>query len=252
MSRAGTGKIGAVLLLTTTLLLVVGANVWKTSLKVRRVEVQGNRLVGTNEVLQLAQISTGTPLYNADLSVIQRNVSSHHYVKDVVVERDLPGTVRVVVRERVPIAIVTRSETVYLDEDGVVLPRTIAKTLFDLPVISGVPAALSMPLGSRTKQEDVAEALEILSALRLLSRELSHNISEVRLRDGHDLVLFAAEGGIPIIFGRGETAQKLVRLENFWNTIVRTRGPQHLQYVDLRYEDQVVARWADNPAKSAS
>jgi cell division protein FtsQ len=251
MSAKRTGMIGLTLLLVGALALIVGANAWKTSLKVRRVEVRGNRLVETNEVLQLAQVAVGTPLYEADLTAIQRNVASHHYVKDATVERDLPGTVRVTVHERVPIAIVTRSETVYLDEDGVVLPRSIAKTLFDLPVISGIPAAQAMPLGSRATQDDIAQALEILTALRLLDRDLSHAISEVRLRDGHDIVLFTAEGGVPIIFGRGETASKLVRLETFWKTVVRTRGPQALQYVDLRYDDQVVARWADQPARAA-
>ncbi len=63
-------------------------------------------------------------------------------------------------------------------------------------------------------------------------------------------MLYSAEGGVPIIFGRGELPSKLVRLETFWNDIVRTRGPQNLQYVDLRYQDQIVARW--NPEPSAT
>jgi cell division septal protein FtsQ len=65
-------------------------------------------------------------------------------------------------------------------------------------------------------------------------------------------VLFAAEGGVPIIFGRGELASKIARLEVFWNDVARARGPQNLQYVDLRYQDQVVARWTNDqaPAKT--
>ena len=243
MSEPKPNIIGVTILLALALAVIVGANEWKTSLQVHRVDVRGNRLVEQNEVLQLAQVADGTPLYLADISAIQRNVMSHHYVKDVTVERDLPNTIRVTVRERLPIALVCRAETVYLDDEGVILPRTIAKGLFDLPVISGVPGALSMPLGSRLEASDITEALGILAAAKLLSSELSHNISEIRLHEGGDLVLYTAEGGIPVIFGRGDTARKLVRFEGFWNSVVRTRGPQHLQYVDLRFDDQVVARW---------
>ena len=77
-----------------------------------------------------------------------------------------------------------------------------------------------------------------------MNRPLYHNISEIQLRNGGDIVLYSAEGGVPIIFGRGEMSDKITRLETFWNDIVRTRGVQDLQYVDLRYQGQIVARWS--------
>jgi len=49
--------------------------------------------------------------------------------------------------------------------------------------------------------------------------------------------------GVPMIFGRGEIAMMLVRLEAFWNDVVHERGSDNLQYVDLRFDDQVVVRW---------
>jgi cell division protein FtsQ len=245
MTEPKPNRIGLSLLILVVVVLVGGANAWKTSLKVRRIEVQGVRLVQKNEVLQLAQLAPKMLLYNVDLSAIQRNVMSHHYVKDVIVERDLPGTLRITVGERMPVAIVNREEAVYLDEDGVVLPRSIAKTLFDLPVISGISGAVSMPFGARIKDEEVLEALHVLTALKILNREVYHNISEAHVRGKGDMVLYTAERGIPILLGRGNLASKLVRLESFWTTIVRERGSQDLQYVDLRYENQVVVRWND-------
>jgi cell division protein FtsQ len=243
MSEPKPNRIGLFLLLVAVIVLIGGANAWKTSLKVRRIEVQGIRLVQKNEVLQLAQIALNTPMYNADLTTIQRNVMSHHYVKDVTVERDLPGTLRVTVRERIPVAIVSREEAVYLDDEGIVLPRSISRTLFDLPVISGVSGSAQMPFGSRLQLADVNEALLILTALKILNREVYHNISEIQLRGSGDMVLYSAEKGIPILFGRGDVASKLVRLEAFWKNVVRERGTRDLQYVDLRYDNQVVVRW---------
>ncbi|MCX6122294.1 MAG: FtsQ-type POTRA domain-containing protein [Ignavibacteriales bacterium] len=243
---------GVSVLVTIVICLVFGANAWKSSLKIKQIKVDGNRIVGANEILQLTQVQMNTLLYNVDLTAVQRNVMSHHYIKDALVERNLPNSIHIQVLERVPIAIVNRAETMYLDENGVVLPRSISHRLFDLPMISGISASEPMVLGSIIKQPDVIEALQLLSTMKTVNRPMYHNISEVQLRNGGDIVVYSAEGGVPIIFGRDEMPSKLVRLETFWNTIVRTRGTQLLQYVDLRYQDQVVASWKSEPSATKS
>lgn len=223
--------------------LVVWSNVWKSNLTVSKVTVEGNRIVEANEILQLAQVKPGTPMYDLDLAAIRRNVVSNFFIKDAVVERDLPSTIRITVRERSPIAMINRADILYIDEEGVVLPHSISKETFDLPILSGLSSAAALKVGVTIRDADVREALTILSVSKLISKELYHLISEVCLRNGGDIVLYAAEWGVPIIMGRGDIACKLVRLETFWNDVVRQRGSQALQYVDLRYEDQVVVRW---------
>ena len=231
--------------------LVVWSNVWKKNLTISRVTVEGNRIVEANEILQLAQVKKGSPMYDLDLAAVQRDVASNFFVKDVMVERDLPSTIRVTVVERSPIVMINRSDIVYLDQEGVVLPHSISKETFDLPILSGIGTDVALKTGSTLASTDVREALDILAAAKSVSREMYHLISEVRLRNGGDIVLYAAEWGVPILFGHGEVASKMVRLEKFWNEVVRERGAQHLQYIDLRYEDQVVVRW-DTAAKNKS
>jgi cell division protein FtsQ len=252
VSEAKPKKSGVLALLALMVMVTIAANAWKSSLKMKQVKVEGNRIVATNEIVQLMQAPFGTLLYKADLTSIQRNVMSHYYIKDAVVERNLPNTIHVTVKERVPIAIINRSEPLYLDDEGVVLPRSVSKKLFDLPVISGITTTEQLTLGSHVTQPDVLEALQLLAVVKVVNRPLSYNISEIQVRNGGDIVLFAAEGGVPIIFGRGELASKIARLEVFWNDVARVRGPQNLQYVDLRYQDQVVARWMNEqaPAKT--
>jgi cell division protein FtsQ len=223
--------------------LVVWSNVWKSNLTVSEVVVEGNLIVDANEILQLAHIQEGVPMYEIELTEIQKNVSSNFFVRDAIVERDLPSTIRIRVIERSPIVMVNRGEILYLDEEGVVLPHSISKETFDLPILSGVPSGVALKVGTTITHKDVQEALTILAVSKAVSNELYHLISEIRLRDGGDLVLYGAEKGVPIIFGRGEAASKMVRLETFWNEIVRERGAQQLQYVDLRFDDQIVVRW---------
>jgi cell division protein FtsQ len=235
------------MLIALVICLVFGANAWKSSLKIDQIKIDGNRIVNTNEIIQLTQLQIGALLYKADLTAIQRNVMSHHYIKDAVVERNLPNSINIQIIERVPVAMVNLSEPLYLDEDGVVLPKTVSHKIFDLPMISGISTSEPFVLGSTITQPDEIEALQLLAVLRTVNRSLYHNISEIQVRNGGDIVLYSAEGGVPIIFGHGELPGKLIRLEIFWNDIVRTRGVQYLQYLDLRYQDQIVARWSQEP-----
>lgn len=234
---------GFISLLALTLTLVIGANFWKSGLIVSQVVVRGNRIVDTAEILQLAHVESGEKLYDLDLMVIQKDVVSHYFLKDVVVERDLPSTVKITVVERTPIALINGLELLYLDADGVVLPHSISRELFDLPVISNVNTGQQLKPGAELTNPDVLEALAILSTARIVNKELYHLVSEIRLRNGGDLVFYTTDGAVPVLFGRGNAAAKLVRLETFWNDVVRERGANNLRYIDLRFDDQVVARW---------
>jgi cell division protein FtsQ len=240
---------GVLLLLVFVVALTVGGNLWKSNLRVKRVTVVGTVNVETNQVIQLAEIPTGTPLYDVDLTRVQRNVQSHYFIRRATVERDLSGGIRITVEERTPLAVILGSPLWYVDDRGVVLPSSISKAVYDLPVLAGLPATTKLTAGSMVGQDDVQEALLVLNVLKRVDREMFHRISEIRVRNGGDMVLTSAESGVPIIFGRGEISDKVARLESFWASEVAERGTKDLEYVDLRYRDQVVARWTPEPAK---
>jgi len=228
--------------------LVVFANVWKADLIVKQVSIEGTRIIHPNEIRQLAHVREGDRLFDVDLLAVQHDIAAHPYVKSVVVERDIPSTLKITVVERAPLAMISRQETMYIDETGVVLPQALSRELLDLPVVSGLPAGVPLKPGIQLKHQDLGECLEILAAAKMVSKEVYHLISEIRLRNGGDIILYATEWGAPIIYGRGESVRKLVYLETFWHDVARLRGSQHIEYIDLRFENQIVVRW--NDAKS--
>ena len=231
--------------------IAVGGNLWKSGLRVKHVEVEGTVNVSKNQVIQLADVVVGASMYDLDLTLVQQNVTSHYFIKSVVVERNLPGTIRISITERTPLAVLPGTILMYVDEDGVVLPPTNERVVYDLPVISGLPATDSLFPGRLVKSPDGREAIVLLWTLRHGNREMFHRLSEVRLRNGGDIVLYSSESGVPIIFGHGRVVDKLARLEAFWETEVALRGVRNLQYVDVRYEDQVIARWKGSAGVSS-
>lgn len=243
MKRSRKLILGFVLLSVAGTATVTLANLWKSKLVVEHVTVSGNSIIDAREILKLARVPSGMKLVDVDLLAIEQAVATHPYVENVVVERNLPSTVHIRIGERRPLAILNGRDLRYVDREGVVLPNSVSKELFDLPVITGLETPASLTPGTVIADADLAEALHILETSKLVGGGLYHLISEVRLRGRGDLILYTADGGVPVIFGRGDAPRKLVMLDTFWQTVVAARGPQQLQYLDLRFDDQIVVRW---------
>jgi len=91
--------------------------------------------------------------------------------------------------------------------------------------------------------------LEIVLTARMINDDLYRNISEIHYAaDG--FVLFTADCGVPVLFGEGEAARKLVTMDGFWKHIVQPVGGHMLEYIDVRFEDQVVCRWKKEVASA--
>jgi len=231
------------LILIVVIMSWLGTMQWKQHLTVTGIIVDGEHILSKEELVKLAQISLKTRMYDVDLTAIQNNIVKNHFVKNVEVTRDAPSTIRIEVEERTPIALLSlpaNNDLLYIDDEGYILPHISSQAIFDLPVISGVDSITIVDVGQPTAHPDVLGAVEALETARRVSSELFHMISEVRIRTGHDMVLYSADTGIPIIFGRGDAAKKMVKLDAFWKKFITDQGAQNIRYIDVRYEDQVI------------
>ena len=230
------------LLVVLVLGMISLANRWKGELRAERLQVRGVRILPEKEIVALANVSVGTPLYDVDLLQVRGRLLVNPYVREAVVTHDLPSTIRVVVKERSPVAFLGGSELYYLSEEGYVLPPVNSKEVFDLPVITGLTQQKPVKAGMKIASENFKAAIEILSEAAVLDRELYHIISEINI-GGATPIVYTAEHGIPIFFDRENIRTQLVYLQTFWNTYVRQKGSDQLNSIDLRFENQVVVRW---------
>ena len=231
------------LLVAGSIVTAVRANSWKGDLSISEVTVEGNSVVTTGEVLALAGIDRKQKLFSVDLFAARKRLEANPFIQSASVNREVPGRIHISVAERQPVAALVLDQLVYLDGEGFILPAARSEHLFDLPVITGIARNKDLVPGHQTFNADVRDALEILSVSQHYDDELYRKISEVHVEHGKDIMLYTAEYGVPIIFGRGDAATKLVKFEAFWDEFVMHYGASELQYVDLRYDDQVVVRW---------
>jgi hypothetical protein len=67
-------------------------------------------------------------------------------------------------------------------------------------------------------------------------------ISEVAFDQTDGVVALSQENGVKLIFGRNDFEMKLDNWKAFYKQVVRTKGIQTMQQVDLRFSNQVVTR----------
>ncbi|MFN0157755.1 MAG: cell division protein FtsQ/DivIB [Bacteroidota bacterium] len=238
--------------LTTALLLllVVGilavalrANMWKSDLRILDVGVEGNKILTEKEVKTLAGIDINQKLFDVDLYTARTRIEKNSFVSEAAVTRDVPNRICISVVERVPVAIVIGEQMLYLDSEGFVLPPTGSEHMFDLPVLTGWPKNSALVPGKQTTNPQIREALALLFLAKEMNEELYHRISEVHRETSGDIVLYTAELGVPVMVGKGDIIRKMAKFDAFWTEFVSQHGASELQYVDLRFEDQVVVRW---------
>jgi cell division protein FtsQ len=121
-ARTVKGLKGVVWTVLLTLLTVtLGLVLYFTPLmSARSVEVNGTEVVTRDEVLSAAQVTIGTPLLQIDTDAVADRVAGIRRVASARVQRGYPSTLRIIIAERIPLAVKDFPDGPHqFDRDGV-------------------------------------------------------------------------------------------------------------------------------------
>jgi cell division protein FtsQ len=234
-SARGVGLAAAVIALAAAALFGFERLPALPALSVTAVEVEGNRLVAADEVRRLSGVAAGEPLLSVSLDRVRSGVLRHPWLADAVVARRLPGSLRIRVRERVPLAVLSLGGTFALvDGEGVVLTPGLSGTGSDrYPIISGT----TTPCRPGDAAFEARPALAALAALVGRGGVAADRISEVTVStDGRILVSLTGSGTV-LVMGSDDPegqADRLARLAAAGAFDLRAAG------YDLRFAGRVV------------
>ncbi len=219
-------------------LIVVASPWWAPMLlrqldffRVRRVEIDGARYVSPDEIVSRLRIDTTASLFD-DVGPLEKRVRQHPSVRDVRIERKLPGTLLVRITENLPVAFVqAESGLVAVDATGRSLPVDPATADVDLPVLAVRDTLTLRVLG------EVRDQLPALFARIGEVRRLPHGdsfyllfrLTESPTNLAHD-VLASGDVGADRLSDIIPVEQDLARRK------------LRVTELDLRFRDQVIAR----------
>jgi len=133
--------------------------------RVRRVELVGTRYLSPEQLVGQLGLRPDQNLFD-DTGEIARRAEQVAGVVSARVERRLPGTLRIVVEERVPLAFSPAPKGLAaLDADGRVLPYDPAATGLELPLVP-MPDSLVLGALARVRAADSSLYQEVESAQR--------------------------------------------------------------------------------------
>ena len=241
----------------------------------QRIDVRGTQLLSREEVESTVRDLLQEGVLRADLVQIRDTLRRQELVEDVEVTRLLPDTIRLVVRERVPVALARREDgsIVCVDRQGVLFGRASLYRLRPLPpLITGLreagwetsdASASSEPLGADAPLTPLREASlpptvgvsndaadfnrrSVETYLRLLAEidqgfpALSTRLDEVQFDEFDDVRVTLSDSKTIVYLGREDYRQRLNAALDVLDAVAR-RDLETLQLLRLGDAERLLA-----------
>ena len=120
-------------------LLTMSAN---AGLVLTDIQVRGRAHTPQSRLLAALNLQIGAPILSFKLQDLHRDISQIGWVEDAIIERRLPGTIHITLRERVPIAMLqNRDKHKLIDRSGAIINGADPSQFTHLKVVAGDSAA---------------------------------------------------------------------------------------------------------------
>ncbi|WP_019630719.1 cell division protein FtsQ/DivIB [Actinomadura atramentaria] len=209
---------------------VLGASCWallgSRLLVVRHVEVSGTRLLPRDRVVAAAGVRLGLPMVRLDAGDVRARVAKLPAVAGARVERRWPATVRIVVRERVPVAAYQRSGR-YYQVDAAGFPVTDGPDRPDVPLLTVASPSPSDPTARA--------ALRVVSELPAGLRGKLAEVSAV----SPESVTLRLTSGLTLVWGSPERTAEKARLAE---ALMRSPAGKSGRTIDVSSPDVITTR----------
>ncbi len=213
---------------------------------IQRVEIETDGVISSEQLRRWSGVRNGQNLLALELNDVKQALERMPYVKAVSLERVLPGTLKIRVSEREPIAQVNvprpngdglEFSVFHIDAEGYVIlpldPRQRSIPLHggddELPLLSGVNFSELQP-GRKMESSQIGAALRLIEAFQSSLMASLADLKRIDVSSSH--VLLATTGqGSEITFGLNDFERQL----NRWYQVHQecTRYNRNIASLDL-------------------
>lgn len=189
---------------------------------VRKVEFEGVRFTNPSELVAKLALDSTASIWD-DLDTYAARIATHPMVKSVDVTRTMPSTVVVSIVERMPVALVSeKGELVPVGASGQPLPIDPAHKAIDVPIVA-TPDTGMLRFLDALREDDPRMYARVIEMKRVNKREFWLQLKGIVVRTRDDVTV--------------DRLGDILRVEE---TLAQQN--QHVVELDLRFQDQVIAR----------
>ena len=190
---------------------------------------RGQRLAQAQAIAD--SLCLGKPLFWFDADKLRSTLETQRWVKGLLIRRDPPDRLSLVVEERKPLLWVVRPQGVFLvADDGMVLDRLTQVDLMPIPVVVDPKSQENGPM---------VQLIRAATSLRDKQKEFYDRLSELRWGD-RGPVAFLEGLEAPIYLSRMDATKNIPNFQMlFLNELSKRPDLARLRYVDLRWDDEI-------------
>jgi hypothetical protein len=201
-------------------------------LVIEQVNVTGCRGQRLDEIQRVAnKLCLGKPLFWLDVERLRQTVEQRRWVKGLLIRKDPPDRLSLVIEERKPLLWLARPTWVYLlSDDGIVLDRVHQGNLMPIPVVAN-------PKSQTDKA--IVQLIRAATSLRDRQKEFYERLTEMRMSDKGPVV-FLEGVPAPILLSKYDATKNIPNFQMlFLNEISKRPDLAQIRYFDLRWDDEV-------------
>ncbi|MBC7171989.1 MAG: FtsQ-type POTRA domain-containing protein, partial [Polyangiaceae bacterium] len=204
--------------------------------------VAGNERLTSDEVLRAAGLAVGKNVFEVPPEDAQARLVRHPWIAEAEVQRRLPGTFRVRVREHRPAALISLDRLYLVGEDATVFKAVEQADPVDLPVVTGID--VTRFTSDRTYRSSLLlEVVAVMHDYRAAGLYRREPIAEVHVGQDDSLSLYIGEDATEVRLGHGPFRAKLRKLRTVLDKLgERDARPAYVYLDNVRRPDRVTVR----------
>jgi cell division protein FtsQ len=195
------------------------------------IEVTGIEKTKAEEIKKYIRDGQRNALF-ADLTSIKLGLENHPWIETAVIWRELPGTIRVHIRERHPIALVLAGNLYLVDHEGKVIDTFDHDPKFaSLPVLTGISEV--------SNEGEIRQALQFVSALSEDPTVLNQ-VSEINYYDRQNTIIYLKGFSFGLLVSKDGILPMIKKFIDYSELI--KKNFTDVKVVDLRYQSQIILK----------
>lgn len=238
---AGTRRLARRLLLAIAVLFILAAGVvgglvfFSDTFDINDVRVKGNSRLDAGYIRQLSLVDSYGSLLTLPVDNVARNLEQDPWIREARIGRRLPGTVDMVIVERVPMAMLDYGGTGFLvDDTGYLICASRPDESPELPRVHC--GDLPPPrISGRPSHAGVRDCLKVIASMAPETRDVLLLANPFDERGQ----VFQTRLGFNIVYGRASDLPKKNEALQVVTTDVKNNG-RKISYIDVRVPDSPV------------
>jgi cell division protein FtsQ len=210
---------------------------------VLKIEAEGSRRFGEEQLLLLAGAKRGDNLFALDLDKMEERLTQNPWIASAKLTRHLPDALQIVVTEHVAAALAIIDQELYLvTRTGQPIQPVGDGELPNLPVITGVTGE-DVRTDRARAIERIARGIELYERYDRMPIAKVYGVQEVHLGADGDVNLVVGETGITLVLGKGPVKPKLLMAARIIGKVKERGQTPSIVFLDNQaHPERVVVR----------